>query len=140
MIDFIFLASITLAEIVDFLKLKIRQLEIILVISAILPIFFIYFINLKSLTENKFNQEVEKLCWQQIYLPEPNSKFYKVDFEKIKIGNLEFNSPKNTVFIYLTGNGNLPCINKKQIHYYQKKLKIIPQMRTKHLKEGFCSK
>ena len=112
----------------------------ILFISVISPIFLIYFINLKSLTENKFNQEAEKLSWQQIYLPEPNTKFYDLEFEKIKLGNLEFNSPKNNIFIYATADGKLPCINKNQIEYYQKKLQIMPQLRTKNLNDGFYSK
>ena len=140
LIDFIFLASVFLAEIIQFLKLTFKQVEIILISSAILPVFFIYIIDLKSLTENKYNQKTDKLSWQQIYLPEKNSKFYTFTFEKIKIGNLVFNSPKNNVFIYATGDGNLPCVNKNQVEYYKKKLHIVPQMRTKNLKDGFYSK
>lgn len=140
LIDFIFLASVTLAQIIHFLKLTLKQVEIILISSAILPVFFIYLIDLNSLTENKFNQETDKLSWQQIYLPEKNSKFHDFTFKKIKIGNLVFNSPENNVFIYATGDGNLPCVNKNQVEYYKKKLHIMPQMRTKNLKDGFYSK
>lgn len=140
LIDFIFLASVFLAEIIHFLKLTFKQVEIILISSIILSVFFIYLIDLKSLTENKFNQETDKLRWQQIYLPEKNSKFHDFTFEKIKIENLVFNTPDNNVFIYATGDGNLPCVNKNQVEYYKKKLLIIPQMRTKNLKDGFYSK
>jgi hypothetical protein len=140
LIDFVFLASIVFLEIVNYLEIKIKQVEIILLIGVILPVFIIYFIDLKNLTENKFNQKAEKLSWQQIYLPEENSKFQNLTFEKIKIGNLEFNSPKDIVFIYATSDGTLPCINKNQIEYYQKKLKIVPQLRTKNLQDGFYSK
>jgi hypothetical protein len=140
LIDFIFLASVTLAEIVIFLKLKIKQLELLLLIPIITPIFLIYFIDLKSLTENKYNQQAEKVSWQQIYLPAQNSKFYDLKFETINLGNLEFNSPKNTTFIYATADGKLPCVNKNQIEYYQKKLQIMPQLRTKNLGDGFISK
>jgi len=140
LIDFIFLASVTLAQIVIFLKLKIKQLELLLLIPIITPIFLIYFIDLKSLTENKYNQQAEKVSWQQIYLPAQNSKFYDLKFETINLGNLEFNSPKNTTFIYATADGKLPCVNKNQIEYYQKKLQIMPQLRTKNLGDGFISK
>lgn len=140
LVDFVFLTAIILAEIANFLTLKIKQLEMIFIVSAISPLFLIYFINLKSLTENKFNQDTEKVSWQQIYMPEQNSKFYDLAFEKIKMGNLEFNSPKKSGFIYLTSDGTLPCANKNLIENYQKKLQIIPQMRTKNLEDGFYSK
>ena len=67
----------------------------------------------------------------------PKKNTVYLDFEK---GNLKYHSPQETSFLYETGNGELPCINKIQIDYFEKKLAVFPQMRTKNTKDGFYSK
>ena len=61
-------------------------------------------------------------------------------FDKIKLENLDYYSPKIDYFIYATCDGPLPCVNKNELNYFKKELKIIPQLRTNQLKDGFFSK
>jgi hypothetical protein len=75
LIEFIFLTALVFSDLVSKLNLKYSVVKTILLIAAILPIVSIYFINLKSLTKNKHNQQFEKLYFSQVFLPEKNSKY-----------------------------------------------------------------
>ena len=50
------------------------------------------------------------------FIPEGKSK-YDIEFTRESIHGFEYNSPDETMFFWGTGNGELPCINKKQIEY-----------------------
>ena len=76
---------------------------------------------------------------KEILIPLENSK-NKTKFRAIKLGNLNYNSPIDPDFFFGNGNGTLPCVNEKQINFYRYKFKVIPQMRTTDLKDGFYSK
>lgn len=138
--EFIFLASLLLSEIINRLKINYRIVNYGLISAVILPLFLIYFIDLKSLTDNKLNQDSEKISWKQVYLPEKNSKYGDMTFIKVKKGNLEYYSPRINFFIYGTADGPLPCVNKNELNYFEQKLKIIPQLRSNSIKDGFYSK
>jgi hypothetical protein len=105
-----------------------------------LPLLLVEFVNYKIFTQNKLHQPKGHYHWSQIFIPEKNSKYSDIKFEKIKDGNLEYNSPKENFFFYGTGNGDLPCVNKVQIDYFKKHYFILPQQRTSDLKDGFYSK
>ena len=51
-----------------------------------------------------------------------------------------YNSPDENTYIWATGDGNLPCVNSKQIEYFEKNLDYIPQLRGATLSDGFYSK
>jgi hypothetical protein len=75
----------------------------------------------------------------QLLYPNPNSNL-KTTFEAKTMGNLHYFSPDPTVYIWATGDGELPCVNEKQIQYLKKRLGIFPQCRTNNIKDGFYSK
>jgi hypothetical protein len=75
----------------------------------------------------------------QLLYPNPNSNL-KTTFEAKTMGNLHYFSPDSTTYIWATGDGKLPCVNAKQIHYFKKRLGILPQCRTENIKDGFYSK
>ena len=75
----------------------------------------------------------------QLLYPNPNSNL-KTTFEAKTIGNLNYFSPDPTVYIWATGDGELPCVNEKQLQYFKKRLGIFPQCRTNNIKDGFYSK
>jgi hypothetical protein len=75
---------------------------------------------------------------KNIIIPEDITKT-RTNFSKEIIHNFEFNSPNNDVFFWSTGNGDLPCVNKKQIEYITDYYKYIPKKRTENLKDGFKS-
>jgi hypothetical protein len=138
--EFIFLTVLVFSDILNKLKVNYQIVKATLFISVMLPVISIYLIDLKSLTKNKHNQEFEKISFSQIFIPEKNSKYSEIEFEKIKEENLDYYSPKDNFFFYGTANGKLPCINKVQIDYLKKKYHFIPQLRTSNLGDGFYSK
>lgn len=140
LVEFIFLTVLVFSDILNKLKINYRFIKATLFIGVLLPVISIYFINLKSLTKNKYNQEFEKISLSQVLLPEKNSKYSEIEFEKIKEGNLEYYSPKDNFFVHGTANGKLPCANKVRLDYLKKHYHFIPQLRGPDLREGFYSK
>jgi hypothetical protein len=108
---------------------------------SILPVLILLFIpiTLKRFTNNPFMSEMSSFPVSALLVPLENSKM-KTDFEVIEMGNLKYNSPVENDFFYGAGDGDLPCVNKTQVDYYRKNFKVIPQMRTDNLKDGFYSK
>lgn len=105
------------------------------IISAI-PLFFN--INLNVLTNNNFSMKLSTFKFKNIIIPEGKSKTV-TQFNKQNIEGFEFNSPNNDTFFWSTGDGDLPCVNKKQINYFKDYYNYIPQQRTLDLKDGFKS-
>jgi hypothetical protein len=138
--EFVFLSVLILSSIFTHFKTSIKFIRNSLLISIILPMILLEFIDYKNFTENKLHQRTEKYNWNQILIPEKNSKYAELEFEKIKEGNLDYYSPKKNFFFYGTANGELPCVNKVQIDYFKKKYRIKPQLRTSNLGDGFYSK
>jgi len=104
-------------------------------------IIFTTFLNsgLPGLTSNKHHQAQSKIRMQQLLIPEGITKFPDMQFTPLKLGNLNYYSPKDNFFRYGTSNGPLPCVNSAQIKYMKYKLAIIPQQRTGNIKDGFYS-
>ncbi len=138
--EFIFLSCILASELWNQFKIKHIYFQFLMIFAVLLPVFLIHFINLKTLTSNKFNQVAEKATFLQLILPEENSKFKDLKFERLMIGNLVYFSPQNCAFLYATADGKLPTVNQNQIRLFEKRLQIIPQLRGLSLKDGFVSK
>jgi hypothetical protein len=73
-----------------------------------------------------------------LIIPSKNSNL-EATYYKVSIGNLDYFSPDQKTYIWATGDGALPCVNQKQIQYLSDKTGYIPQLRTNHLKDGFCA-
>ena len=108
---------------------------------SLLPMAILLFVpvQLTQFTTNRFMAENSNFTFREFIFPLENTKS-KTEFEVIKIGNLQYNSPLENDFFYGTGNGALPCVNKMQVEYYKKYFGVIPQMITENLKDGFYSK
>lgn len=117
-----------------------RKILISLYLSLlILTVIIMTPFNLSLFTSNIYLKNNSTFSLNEIIFPYKNSKFDN-DYEIIKNGNLQYNSPINSVFFWGTGDGELPCVNKEQIKYFEMYYKIKPQMRTTNLKDGFYSK
>jgi hypothetical protein len=136
--EFVFLSVVLFHSI--FKNFKINSLRIVLVLLLVLPLFLIEFIDFKNFTSNKLHQTKAKFNWTQVIVPEKNSKYPNMNFEKITEGNLDYYSPKENFFFYGTANGELPCVNKVQIDYFKQKNHFVPQLRKTNIKDGFYSK
>lgn len=138
--EFVFLTCLILSSIFNKYKIKETLVLYSLLILIVLPLIVIEFVDYNSITSNKLLHRNELYKWSQILMPEKNSKYGDIEFEKIKDGNLDYNSPKENFFFYGTANGELPCVNKVQMNYLKKKYNYIPQLRTSDLGDGFYSK
>jgi hypothetical protein len=138
--EFVFLTSLILSSIFNTFKVKDTSILNLLLIMIVVPILFVKFVDYKKITSNKLHHHKEIYKWSQIFLPEKNSKYATLEFEKIREGNLIFNSPKENFFFYGTADGDLPCVNKVQMNYLKKKYNYIPQLRKSDLGDGFYSK
>ncbi|WP_026978636.1 LIC_10190 family membrane protein [Flavobacterium tegetincola] len=118
-----------------------QKVIITLLYFSLVPIGFTLFIpmQLSYFTSNTFMSKTNTFPLKALLFPLENTKLGN-DFEVFELGNLKYNSPLDNDFFYGTGNGALPCVNKKQIDYYQRNYDIIPQMRTNDIKDGFYSK
>ncbi|PXY40688.1 hypothetical protein DMB65_10655 [Flavobacterium cheongpyeongense] len=102
-----------------------------------LPTIFTF--DLSFFTKNTHLKNNSTFSVNQIIFPYKNSKF-EDRFEMIKNGNLKYSSPINIPFFWGTGDGEIPCVNKDQIKYFETYYNVKPQMRTNNLKDGFFSK
>ena len=83
--------------------------------------------------------KISNFSVQNSIYPYRNTK-YDTTFEPVVNGNLKYNSPVKNSFFWGSGDGDLPCVNKVQIAYFEKYFYIAPQMRTNNLKDGFYAK
>lgn len=102
-------------------------------------VFIILFIpiHFNALAQNKLITNTFSI--KTIIFPGENSKT-ETSYRTITKGNLKYNSPPENSFFWGTGNGELPCVNEKQLNYLEKHLAVFPQLRTTNLKDGFYSK
>ncbi len=116
-------------------KIGVYLIYVSVLLSAI-PIFIT--IDLNTFTNNNFAMELNTFKLKNMIVPEENTKT-ETKFTKQSIDGFEYYSPSEAVFFWATGNGDLPCVNKKQVDYIKSYYKYVPQMRTNHLKDGFES-
>lgn len=121
--------------------IKNKKMIVVSIYSVLLLSAVVLFIPLKinKLTTNKLMNSNTTFNINNIVFPYSNSKL-NATFYKEKLGDLNYNSINDDYFIWATGNGNLPCINKYQLEFINKNYHYIPQLQTSNLKDGFYSK
>jgi hypothetical protein len=138
--EFVFLTGLILSSLVNKYEIKVTSIRYCLLVLIVLPLIAIEFVDYKRMTSNQLLHRNELYKWSQIVIPEKNSKYAEIAFEKVTEGNLDYYSPKENFFFYGTANGTLPCVNKVQVDYLKKKYHFVPQLRTSNLGDGFYSK
>jgi len=117
-----------------------KVIHTLLILSLIPTIIVLFFpVNLNQFAKHKFMLKISNFSVENIVFPHSNTK-NNTAFESIQLGNLKYNSPVENDFFWANGEGDLPCVNKKQIDYFRKRFNTIPQMRTNDLKDGFYAK
>lgn len=110
-----------------------------LAVSGLVASVFVFVpMRLDAVTQNKHANFSTAFSISNIVYPHPNSRS-DTGFEKLRNGNLEYYSPVNNDFFWKTGNGPLPCVNKEQLEFFEKRFGVRPQLRGKTLGEGFRS-
>lgn len=126
----------------ELFSLIIKDKRIVLSIIGINILFSSYIIffdfNITRFTDNALLSSLNTFHFRNIVTPEKNSNINS-RFTKEKIFNFEFHNPNNDTFLWTTGNGKLPCINKKQVNYFKYKYNITPTQLGKKTSEGYKS-
>jgi len=91
-----------------------------------------------SLTANTFLSQNATFHFKDIFVPEPNSK-WSAEFKGAGVGNMIYQTPVDGSFFWVTGNAKLPCVNEKQVEYFEHGFFYIPQQRSIELQDGFYS-
>ena len=104
----------------------------------IIPLFVPF--SLRSLSNNKFNQELSTFNTDYTITPHPITKYTQAKYKKISLGNLQYNTPTTINYFWATGDCYLPCIQKQQLEGFKEYFELAPQLRTRDLKDGFISK
>ncbi len=89
-----------------------------------------------SITTNALLAQNSTFHLKNIVIPEPNSK-WKPEYKGGSVGNMSYHSPIDTSLFWVTGDGDLPCVSKEQIKYFEQGFFYIPQQRSTDLNDGF---
>jgi hypothetical protein len=136
LLSFVLFFGLTL---LSFVLVKKNPIYISLYLGLIVAGFYVFFpINI-GINHNRVDFYPRSFSLSQIAIPKSNSNLRTV-FSAKNNGNLMYNSPDENTYIWATGDGNLPCVNSKQIEYFEKNLDYIPQLCGATLADGFYSK
>lgn len=136
-LPFILISGFIILSVFNLNKSIIKSLFAVSTILVFITIFIP--INRQAWTENKQHQEASIFKIDYVLIPHANSK-YLVNYKTITIENTDFNAPNNETFFWETGNTSLPAVSEAQLEYFKTHFSIIPQMRTKYIRDGFYSK
>ncbi len=136
--EFIFLSSVLGFTFLNhfFSKYK-RQLVLL---SILLPSFLVIYPNILTKIQHLQSPTEAYLTSENFIIPKPVTQQPTQKSIAINEENLTYFSPEKNMFFYATSDAPLPSVNKLQVDYYKYHLKIVPQLRTKLLKDGFYSK
>ncbi|MGL2963531.1 LIC_10190 family membrane protein [Flavobacterium sp. RSB2_4_14] len=106
---------------------------LLVAVLIFIPISFSRITNNKSLASNS------TFHLKNVLIPEPNTKGNE-KFILLPKDDLDFYSPIDYPFFWVTGNGNLPCVNAEQLNYFETHFHVIPEQRGASLGDGFYAK
>ncbi|MBA5629556.1 hypothetical protein HU137_07205 [Moheibacter sp. BDHS18] len=103
---------------------------------ALIPLLFS--INVSNIKNSNFMPDkLEPYRLRNVIVP-ANISLHQFEYEKVREGNFEYNSPiGETEFFWITGDGELPCVNQSMLEYFKKWYHVRPQLRTGNLEDGF---
>jgi len=129
----IFFGLLLLTLLLSNKKLIVLCIELSLVIVVVLVFVPLSFI---GLTQNKSLAANSTFHLENTIFPKPNTKEKEI-FKKANKGDLDYYTPTEYSFFWITGNGDLPCVTSEQLDYFETNFHYIPQLRGQDLKDGF---
>ncbi len=114
-------------------------------IKKVKPLVFLFYVSLIPIgitlilpiqTSTLLQYADKSFNLENVIFPSKNSNV-NTTYYKAKIDNLSYFSPDSKNYIWVTGNGNLPCVNEVQLKYFEQGFFYIPQQRSTDLKDGF---
>jgi len=113
------------------------KLSLLYLSQAIAVWFLIFPVRYNAMSSKAYALESSGFLLKNIIVPAPNSSITS-GYEKQQFGNLIYNSPKEDVYFWSNGNGDLPCVNEFQLQYLTQKIRYRPQLiDSTDLSKGF---
>lgn len=105
---------------------------------TLLPLFGGY--GFQKLSKYGYLLRIDYFKSSYIINPAPITKYTDLEFKKGKCLNFDYYSPEEDIpFLYLTGNGSLPCVSDSYLYRMHQKTGCLPKMMGENLKDGFRS-
>ncbi len=120
---------------------KIKLSQLILAFFALLPLPTLFLnYNISQISSNPYMPDTfQQVQAKNLLIPERNSRI-KNEYKSYQQGNLIFHSPLDkSTMLWMTGDGELPCMNAEMLYFVKKNLNLYPQLRTNNLNDGFKS-
>ncbi|MBU2938665.1 hypothetical protein KO494_03835 [Lacinutrix sp. C3R15] len=134
---FILCFSLLIASKIFRHKNSIKTVLVCSIILVAIPLFFK--IDNVQISNNKQLAVSSTFSLEYVINPYKNSKYAK-KYKSIQLNKTTIHTPTEVDFFWGTGDIPLPALNQEQLDFFKTHFQIIPQQRTKHLKDGFISK
>lgn len=132
--EILFFCALIFTDVLNLVSRKLYLYKIALATGCIAAISMV-FINILP----RKMQNTVKFTAINVLLPQYNSRLYNHKYIAKQAGNLNYYTPQDIRFIYVTGNGQLPCVNERYLEWSSRNLNVIPQQRGNTMKDGFYS-
>ncbi len=123
---------------VSHIPLRVNLIKVLVTFAIFPAVAVALFLKPQSQHHHLLKFKSSSLSVSQLWTPKANSNL-NTHFERKRKGNLLYYYPDSTAFIWATGDGQLPCVNEKQIDYFERRLGYRPQQIGKSVKDGFYS-
>lgn len=112
----------------------------ILAVSQLVVFYFLFNpIRFDKLSSHQFQLNTSVFKIKNVFYPAPNSSL-QTNYTNKKIGNTNYNIPKEKIYFWSNGDCELPCVNIVQLKFIYNKTNLYPQLiDTTSLKKGFYS-
>lgn len=137
--EFIFLWVVIIGILVQKTHINKTISTALLVAALIVPLALPVLLGGRPLTGNGKMAINDRYALGLIVWPDSVTRFPGLSFEEERVGNLRYWTPPKDAFFHTTGNGPLPCTNRRIIQSSARKYGVIPQLRTHRLGDGFHS-
>ncbi|HLN94700.1 MAG TPA: hypothetical protein VK183_03625 [Flavobacterium sp.] len=137
--EFVFLGTLVAAELTDRLRLPERLQQTVLVGALVLPFVLPLALGNRPLTGNGKMALNDSYALRLILWPSPITRLPDLTFETERVGNLRYNTPPKDAYFHTTGDGPLPCTNRRILERNARKYGVVPQLRTANPGDGFRS-
>jgi|GEM_PF-3089080 len=137
--EFIFLWVVIIGILIQKAQINKTISTALLGAALIVPLALPVLLGGRPLTGNGKMAINDRYALSLIVWPDHVTRFPALRFEKERIGNLRYWTPTKDAYFHTTGNGPLPCTNRRIIQSNARKYGVIPELRTPHLRDGFRS-
>ncbi len=137
--EFVFMGTLVAADLVARLHFPKSLQATFLVGALVLPFVLPLALGNRPLTGNGKMALNDSYAPRLLLWPSPTTRLPDLTFESERVGNLRYYTPPKDAYFHTTGDGPLPCTNRRILERNARKYGVVPQLRTPKLGDGFRS-